>query len=160
MPETKISEIIKAALGNVRETADASTIIGDPITTANGTTILPVSKVAVGVATGGLDYNPKNETAQPGTNFGGGGGTGLTVTPVGFLVVKQDGTVELLNINNPTDGNNPVNAIMSLVGKAPDLFSKIKSSFGKKKNKDDAEEISDRLDDVEEKIDDLADTVE
>ncbi len=136
MPETKISDIIKAALGNIRETADANTVIGDPIVTANGTTILPVSKVAVGVATGGLDFNPKKETSGNNTNFGGGGGTGLTVTPVAFLVVREDGGVELLNVNNPTDGSDPVNAIITLAGKAPALLSKLKSSLGKKKKND------------------------
>ena len=137
MPETKISDIIRSSLGNIKETVDANTIIGDPITTANGTTILPVSKVAVGVATGGIDYKPKKEPDQKESNFGGGGGTGLSVTPVAFLVVRADGTVELLNVNNPTDGaGDPVNSIVNLVGKAPDLISKVKSAFGKKKNKE------------------------
>lgn len=143
MPETKISDIIKTSLGNIREAVDANTIIGDPITTPNGTVILPVSKVSVGVATGGLDYNPKKETAVKAQNFGGGGGTGLSVTPVAFLVVKPDGTVDLLNVNNPTDqSNDPVNAIMTIIGKTPDIISKAKSVFGskKKKNKEESED--------------------
>ena len=164
MPETKISDIIKAALGNIRETADANTIIGDPITTANGTTILPVSKVTVGVATGGLDYVPKKEADSKNANFGGGGGTGLSVTPVAFLVVKADGEIELLNVNNPTDGSNdPVGALMGVIGKAPDLFTKIKNSFGKKKKKidiDDLDDIDKTVDEIKDNLEDIADDTE
>ena len=146
MPETKISDIIKASLGNIRETVDANTIIGDPITTPNGTVILPVSKVTVGVATGGVDYNPKKENAN-GNNFGGGGGTGLSVTPVAFLCVKSDGTIELLNVNNPTDqSGDPISSIVSFLGKS-DIVSKIKGAFSKKNKKadDDADECPDEV---------------
>ena len=159
MPETKISEIIKAALGNIRETADANTIIGDPITTSNGTTILPVSKVAVGVATGGLDFTPKKEADPKNTNFGGGGGTGLSVTPVGFLVVKPDGDVELMNINNPTDGD-AFTAISSLVSKAPDLFSRVKGLFGKKKKgKEVEEDLEEMVENANDRIDEIIEEI-
>ena len=129
------------------------------ITTANGTTILPVSKVAVGVATGGLDYVPKKENDPKGSNFGGGGGTGLSVTPVGFLIVKPDGEVELLNINNPTDGD-AFTAISSLVSKAPDVFSKVKGFFGKKKkNKDAEEDLEEMIENANDRIDDIVEEI-
>ena len=157
MPETKISDIIKAALGNIRETADANTIIGDPITTANGTTILPVSKVTVGVATGGLDYNSKNDAANKNANFGGGGGTGLSVTPVAFLVVKPEGDIELLNVNDPTNSGDSISALVGLIGKAPNLLSKVKSAFSKKKKDED---LADAIDDLDDKIDDAVEDLQ
>ena len=97
MEQSKQSEIIKSALENVRSMVDANTVTGTPITTASGTVIIPVSKVFVGIATGGIDYFGKqSQTTQ---NFGGGGGTGVTVSPVGFLVVTPDGKVDMLNVN-------------------------------------------------------------
>ena len=140
MSESKMSDMISAALGNIRNAADANTIIGDPISTPSGTVILPVSKVSVGVATGGLDFNSKTENQKSPKNFGGGGGTGMSVVPVAFLCIKEDGSVELLNISDPTDKNDPVNTIMSLVNKSPDIIGKVKSLFGKKKKDKDAEE--------------------
>ena len=96
MAENKLTEIIQASLEQIKQVVDANTIIGTPITTPNGTTIIPVSKVMVGFASGGLDYLGKNmarkaqnspQNSGLTTNFGGGGGTGVTVQPVGFLVV-------------------------------------------------------------------------
>lgn len=86
MAETKISDIIQKSLEEIKSIVDANTIIGEMIQTQNGTTILPVSKVSVGLASGGLDYLGKNakETKAGQMNFGGGGGTGLTVMPGGL----------------------------------------------------------------------------
>lgn len=75
--------------------------------TSAGTTIIPISKVSVGFAGGGNDYAGKNSAAVGKNNFGGGGGTGVSVSPVGFLIVSADGKVELLNINNPGERLRP-----------------------------------------------------
>lgn len=73
-------------------------------------------------------------------NFGGGGGTGVSVSPVGFLIVSADGKVELLSIHNPTNTSDLGASIENIVDKAPDIISKIKAAFGsKKKKKEDAE---------------------
>ncbi len=129
--ENKIPEIIKSSLENVRSVADANTIIGDPILTQTGTTIIPISKVSVGVATGGVDYNPKKES-QPTRqqNFGGGGGTGLTMSPVGFLVIDADGDVEFINVGMKGKPD-PVDQIADLVERTPDIIAKIKKIFSK-----------------------------
>ena len=98
--ENKLQEIIAASLENIRSMVDANTVIGDPINTPQGTTIIPVSKISLGFASGGLDYASKTEEAVRARlqNFGGGGGTGLSVVPVGFLVVSPDGSVDMINV--------------------------------------------------------------
>ena len=76
------------------------------------------------------------------SNFGGGGGTGVSVSPVGFLVVKEDGSVEMLNVNA---GSDTADAISSLIEKSPELIAKIKSFFSKEKKEagDDGEQEED-----------------
>jgi sporulation protein YtfJ len=129
--DTKQSEIIKAALENVKSMVDANTVTGTPITTDSGTVIIPVSKVFIGLATGGVDYfGKKSVSAQ---NFGGGGGTGVTVSPVGFLVIDPKGKVDLLNLNyEPKD---PISQVLSFIEGSPDLIEKIKGLFPSKKDK-------------------------
>lgn len=136
MAETKISDIIRNSLEEIRNLIDANTIIGNPIDAGNGTTIIPISKVSMGFASGGLDYNGKENKESP--NFGGAGGTGLTVVPIGFLIAKEDGSVEMLNVNQPTAGD-PA-AVSSLLEKAPEFLSRLKDFFAKKKKKGDDEE--------------------
>lgn len=133
MEETKQSEIIKAALENVRAMVDANTVTGTPITTESGTVIIPVSKVYVGIATGGVDYFGKKNVQKQ--NFGGGGGTGVTVSPVGFLVVEPNGKVDLLSLNyEPKD---PISQVIGLIESTPELIEKFKNLFsGKKKEEE------------------------
>lgn len=132
MEETKQSEIIKSALQNVKSMVDANTVTGTPITTTNGTVIIPISKVYVGIATGGIDYfGKKNNQKQ---NFGGGGGTGVTVSPVGFLVIDPKGNVDLLNLNyEPKD---PVSQVIGLIENTPEIIEKFKGLFSSKKNEE------------------------
>ena len=132
MEETKQSELIRAALENVKTMVDANTVTGTPITTASGTVIIPVSKVYVGIATGGVDYFGKKNLQKQ--NFGGGGGTGVTVSPVGFLVVEPNGKVDLLNLNyEPSD---PISQIIGLIENTPELIEKFKGLFSKKKKEE------------------------
>ena len=133
--ENKLEEIIRASLENVRNMVDANTIIGDPINTPSGTTIIPVSKITVGFATGGMDFNSKTDAPLK-QNFGGGGGTGLNIIPIGFLVVDKDGDVELLNVGMKP-ASDPVEQISELVDRAPEIIAKIKDAF--KKTPEDAE---------------------
>ena len=140
MAQTKISEIISNSLESIRSVVDANTIIGKPIDTAGGTVIIPVSKVSVGFASGGVDFQSK---VKDDANFGGGGGTGLTVTPVAFLAVKTDGSVEMIPVS--AGGGTDVSA---LIDKAPALIDKIKGLFRKKK--DDAQDDDAAEDDAAE----------
>lgn len=127
--ENKIPEIIRSSLESIRSMVDANTVVGEPIVAA-GTTIIPISKISVGVATGGVDYNPKREDQPRPQNFGGGGGTGLTLAPMGFLVVDKDGDVEFLNVTNKGKPD-PVDQIADLVERTPDIIAKIKDLFAK-----------------------------
>ena len=155
MTDNKLNDMITASLENIREIADANTIIGKPIE-VNGTVIIPVSKVSLGFASGGTDFLPKGGAAvksNDGQNaakgsvrvpcFGGGGGTGVSVTPVCFVVVRQSGETELLDLagNVPTPAAvSIVDTISGLIEKSPDLITKVKNTFGKKKDADDLDD--------------------
>ena len=157
MAENKLTEIIEASLEQIKQVVDANTIIGTPITTPNGTTIIPVSKIMVGFASGGLDYLGKNMAKKSQnttggaltTNFGGGGGTGVTVQPVGFLVVGADGNVELLNVGVATPEADKFESISNIFEKSPDIISRIADIFRKGKKKPDAEANAEASDDQE-----------
>ena len=151
MAETRITGIIESSLEQVRNVVDANTIIGDPISTPGGVTVIPVSKVMVGFASGGIDYLGKNmkrvadgQGQRPTpltTNFGGGGGTGVTVQPVGFLVISPDGNVQLLNVGAGRAGSgDKIESLTNLLEKTPEVLGKIKAIFAKKKDGADEEE--------------------
>ena len=142
MAESKINDIIKVSLEKIKDIVGAETIIGSPIETAAGTTIIPVSKVAVGFASGGLDYDPEKAgatEAKPSllksANFSGGGGTGISVSPIGFLVVGKDGRVELLTVDNPNAGDS-IDKLVSVIERSPEIISRVKSVFGKSKDEE------------------------
>ena len=133
--ENKLQEIIAASLENIRSMVDANTVIGNPINTPQGTTIIPVSKVSLGFASGGLDYAGKSEEAVRARiqNFGGGGGTGLSVVPMGFLVCNKDGEVDFINANAKFKPD-PLDQITDFAEKAPDIIAKIKDIFKKEED--------------------------
>lgn len=128
--ENKIPEIIRSSLENIRSMVDANTVIGDPIVAAGNVTIIPVSKVSMGMASGGVDYNPKGDGTPRAQNFGGGGGTGLTVVPMGFLVCNKDGDVDFINANAKFKPD-PIDQITDFVEKTPDIIAKLKDIFKK-----------------------------
>lgn len=141
--ELRISEIIRASLDSIRSIAGVDTVIGNPINCPGGTTVIPVCKVSLGLASGGLDYYSRDKgvaNANTGASgkaypsFGGGGGTGLSVTPLAFLVISSEGEVELLSISNPTSpGPTPdkLEAIGDLAERVPDIVDNFKSVFSK-----------------------------
>ncbi len=132
--ENKLQEVVQATLAQIRNMIDADTVIGTPVETASGTTIIPISKVAMGFATGGLDFNDKNGGAEgKPQNFGAGGGTGITVQPIGMLCVNRDGDVELINIGvkNPSD---PMEQLSDIIDRSPEIIAKIKALFAKNKD--------------------------
>ena len=137
MAESKIKDIIKVSLEKIKDIVGAETIIGSPIETAGGTTIIPVSKVAVGFASGGLDYDAdkqdkdKKPSLLASASFSGGGGTGISVSPIGFLVVGKDGRVELLTVDNPNAGDT-VDKLVSVIERSPEIIARVKSAFTKK----------------------------
>ena len=92
-----ISEVMGLTMQKVKEMIDANTIVGEPIR-ADGVTLVPVSKISVGFGSGGSDFG-KKKPDEDGRNFGGGGGAGITITPVVFLVIS-DGNVRVLSVDS------------------------------------------------------------
>lgn len=130
---TNITETIKEALSEVRSMADSQTIIGEPIVVGE-TTLIPVSKVSIGVGIGAGTF------AKTASNSAGAGGTGLTVSPVAFIVIAKDGTASMLNIGESSQGNSKISGTVNDIDKAldnvPEVFSKIKGIFGKGKKEE------------------------
>ena len=147
MSENSIKNIMDVTMDKLRAMVDANTIIGAPIDTKAGTTIIPVSKVSVGLASGGVDYASKTERADKNSNFGGGGGTGVSVVPIGFLTVDSEGKVDMININNP--GNDIGSSIESIVEKLPAIMDKLKETFEKKKEEKKSEEAVENAENAE-----------
>jgi sporulation protein YtfJ len=135
MAEMPLSDVIKTSLENIKNVLDANTVIGDPITVLEDTAIVPISKISVGFASAGAEYNGKKEIKSK--NFGGGGGTGVTLTPICFIVVNRSGEIKMLNVesNSGYSGNEGlagiVNAVDELINKAPGMVEKVKDMFAK-----------------------------
>ena len=130
--EKSANGILKTTIEKVRDLVDVSTIIGDPINLPDGLTIIPVSKVTYGFASGGSDFPSKNNVEL----FGGAGGAGITINPVAFLVVK-DGEVTIKHI---VSNDNAVERAVSLV---PEMFDKVTNLAKKKKGN--AEEVAEDI---------------
>ncbi len=133
MTDNRLNEVIQGALAKVKELADTGTVIGAPIDAAAGTKIIPISKVSLGFVSGGIDYLSKHSQTDV-RNFGGAGTTGLTVTPVGFLVARESGDVEFLPVTTTADTpTNIVDSVTALLERSPAIVEKFKNLFGKKK---------------------------
>lgn len=113
-----LPNMLESTIGKIREMVDVNSVVGDPITTPDGVTIIPISKISVGFGGGGSDFVSKNVNRQE-NPFGGGAGAGVTVTPVAFLVVK-DGSVRMLPVAAPA--NTTADRIVEMV---PDLLDKL-----------------------------------
>lgn len=112
----------------IREMVDVNTIVGSPIVTADGITLIPISKVTFGFASGGSDFQTKNQQPNHDNAFGGGSGAGVNIIPVAFLVVK-DSNVRVLNITPPA--STTVDRVIELV---PETIDKIGKLFNKDKD--------------------------
>ena len=120
MSENNIRGIMDTTMAKIKAMVDAATIIGDPIVHGE-VTILPVSKVSFGLATGGSDFAGKGNAPL----FGGGGGAGVSITPVAFIVIKGS-EVKMLQIYKDESAANKA------IGMVPELFDKISALFKKK----------------------------
>ncbi len=123
MSDHPINGLMNTTMDKIKEMVDVNTIIGDPITSPDGTIIIPVSKVSYGFASGGSDFPTKNENKDC---FGGGSGAGVTIQPVAFLTVYK-GNVNLLPVEK-YDG-----AADRVVGMVPELVDKVTGLFKKDK---------------------------
>ena len=126
MSDSNLSDIISSSLTKIREFADAETVIGKTIHLSCGTEIIPVSKVSMGFASGGLDYPTKGEiSTKQRKGFGGGGGTGVTVSPVCFLIADKDGKVDIVPVVSAKNIGT-VDKIASLIERSPDILSELR----------------------------------
>ena len=122
MGENNIKGLMDSTMGNLRSMVDADTIIGSPLVVGD-VTLFPVSKVAFGLASGGSDFPSK--TTQSGL-FGGGGGAGVTITPVAFVAVSGSNIRMLPVYSDMTAIDKAINMAPELIDKVKDLFSKDK----------------------------------
>lgn len=126
-----IPNMLESTIAKIREMVDANSVVGEPISVQEGVTIIPISKISVGIGGGGSDYVSKNLNKQE-NPFGGGAGAGVKVSPVAFLVIK-DGSVRILPITAPA--NTTADRIVELV---PDTLDKI-AAFIDSRTKEKAE---------------------
>ena len=113
-----LPNMLDSTIAKIREMVDVNSVVGEPIVTADGVTIIPVSKVSIGLGGGGSDFVSKNVNHHE-NPFGGGVGAGVKVTPVAFLIVKE-GNVRLLPVGSPA--NTTADRLVEMV---PDTLDKI-----------------------------------
>lgn len=115
-----LPNMLDSTIAKIREMVDVNSVVGEPITTADGVTIIPISKVSVGFGGGGSDFVSKNVNNQE-NPFGGGVGAGVKVTPIAFLIIKE-GNVRMLPVAEPA--NTTADRLVEMV---PDTLDKIAS---------------------------------
>ena len=129
MAEHALNDVMKTTMEKLRSMIDVNTIIGDSITTSDGTTIIPISKVSFGFASGGSDFDSKKDSV----NFGGGSGAGVTIHPEAFLVVK-DGNVRLIPMAAA-----PSTTVDRLVELLPGVMDRVEGYIKNSRHKKEAE---------------------
>lgn len=119
-----LPDMIGTTMEKLQTLVDTNTVVGDPIVTADGTTVIPITKVSYGIAGGGTDFTTKT---QKGANpFGGGAGASVTLTPVSFLIVK-DGVTRMIPVAEPAS-----TTVDRLIEKAPEFADRLMSLLGDK----------------------------
>ncbi|MBR1752837.1 MAG: GerW family sporulation protein [Ruminococcus sp.] len=126
MAENNLESLVKSSMDKIHEMVDGQTVVGKPVVTEDGTTIIPVSKISYGFASGGSDLPTKSTKDQ----FGGGSGAGITITPVAFITVCN-GDVKLLQLSMEAPASN------SAINMVPEVIDKITSFIDKKKGTED-----------------------
>lgn len=122
--KNSLSEMMETSMNKIRQMVDSNTIVGEPITTPDGVTLIPVSRLSYGFGCGGGDYG-KN-----GASSGAGCGAGIRVEPMAFLVVKG-GVTRMLPVGTPA-----ITTLDRVIEMVPELFDRVESFVDKKRNKD------------------------
>ena len=130
-----IGDLMGEIVDKVREIPHANTIVGQPIVTGE-VTIIPISRLSVGVGSGGTEFGSKHKKPEDNSCFGGGGGAGVNLIPVGFLVVKGD-SVKLLPVAPPA--GTTVDRVVEMV---PEVVDKITDFIEKQQDKKAAEKAA------------------
>lgn len=134
-----IQDLMNGTMEKIKSMIDANTVVGTPITTPDGTTVIPVSRVTFGFGSGGTDFQSRHSKETTPLSFGGGGAAGMTVTPVCFLVISPTEGTHVLGINAQA-----VNTADRLVEMIPGAVGKV-SSFLAKRMGEDPEETEQEL---------------
>ncbi len=131
-----LESLMDTTMDKIRQMVDVNTVIGTPVTSPDGTIIIPVSKVAYGFASGGSSFVAKSSPSKD--LFGGGTGAGVTINPIAFIVISN-GDAKVVSIDTPNSG-----VAEKALAMAPDLIDKITALFGK----DEKEEADQQQDDI------------
>ena len=115
---TSINDLITNAMDKIKTIVDSSTIVGESITAPDGTIIIPISKVTVGFVVGGGEYADLS-SRRVANHFpmSGGSSGGMSISPVGFLILQQSGDVEFVNVENKSLYQTILNMVNSLLSK-------------------------------------------
>ena len=126
-----ISEMMQESMAKIRELADTNTIVGQPIQTPDGVTLIPISRISLGMGGGGSIFGKKKD-ANPEGNLGSALGVGVSIDPVAFLIVK-DGFTRVMPVAAP-----PMNTVDRIVEMAPDVIDKVTGFIEKQQAKKEA----------------------
>ncbi len=126
-----LPNMLDGTIAKIREMVDVNSVVGEPIVTNDGVTIIPISKVSVGFGGGGSDFVSKNLNHHE-NPFGGGVGAGVKVTPIAFLIIKE-GNVRMLPVAAPA--NTTVDRLVEMV---PDTLDRITTFIDSKMDKNNA----------------------
>ena len=130
-----ISDVMATTLQKLREMLDVNTIVGEPIHTPDGLTLIPIAQLSMGFASGGSEFG-KTPKVEGKNNFGGGAGAGVKIEPIAFLVVRGD-NVRLLPV-----GPGPVSTIDRVVDMVPEVVDKVTAFIQERKaEKEDKDEL-------------------
>ena len=121
-----IGELMQSTMDNVKNMLKVDTVVGEPIYTPDGITLVPISRISVGFGGGGVEFSPKKAGDRP---YGGGNATGVKIDPIGFLVIKE-GTVRMINSTPPA--STTVDRIIDLV---PQVMDKVDAFINKQQDK-------------------------
>ncbi|MDR2615777.1 MAG: GerW family sporulation protein [Oscillospiraceae bacterium] len=130
MDRHPIGDLMDTTMQKIREMVDANTIVGEPIVTTDGITLIPVSRVTFGFTSGGTDFHSKNKPADAGASFGGGSGAGVNIVPVAFLIVKGE-SVRLLSIAPPA-----TTTLDRVVEAVPEVMDRVGDFLRERKKED------------------------
>lgn len=122
-----LNEVIDITIDKVKQMVDVNTVVGQPIHTPEGVTVIPISRMSFGFGSGGSDWATKNQPADKDNAFGGGAGAGVSVEPTGFLIIKSE-SVRFLPVA-PCPGG-PVEKVIDLM---PEIVDRVENFVDKRK---------------------------
>lgn len=142
MDKHPINDLMTTVMQKLRDMADVSTVIGESIVTPDGITIIPVSRVSMGFASGGTDFNSKHQKDGQSNPFGAGTGGSVKIDPIAFVIIKE-GQVRVMTIEPPAS-----TTVDRIIDGAPEIVDKIAALIDKKKSEKAEKEEAEALPEV------------